>query len=181
MRQRPFIAVLVALLFIRAAAQDAGPARRYENTEAYRVYNFLLPREESYAFTKQTLLIGQETMQDFDAIRGCLTSEAQSKFEDAIADFNNIAKTKWLLQPRFQIGKPHKLVGQDIPSSLPEAQGEGPYVEMSAVGFNHDKTRAIVFISSMCGRLCGSSSFHLLEKTDANWKEVPGVICAGAS
>jgi len=57
----------------------------------------------------------------------------------------------------------------------------GGYVIMSAVGFNREKTRAIVYTGSSCGALCGSWRFHLLEKINGNWKEVPGVNCSMVS
>ena len=52
---------------------------------------------------------------------------------------------------------------------------------MSAVGFNKETTLAVVYTGSSCGGLCGSWSFHLLEKTDGKWKEAPGVTCSMVS
>lgn len=39
----------------------------------------------------------------------------------------------------------------------------------SRVGFNKDKTKALLFISTWCGSLCGEGSFVYLEKDKQNW------------
>ena len=111
-----------------------------------------------------------------------MTPEAWNKFKDAIAGFNRVQKKKWLLQRNFQIEKSYKLVSSDVIKALPDHPPSlAASVVMSAVGFNHEKTRAIVYMGSSCGGLCGSWRFHLLEKVHGNWKEVPGDMCRGAS
>jgi hypothetical protein len=92
------------------------------------------------------------------------------------------------LQRRFQIEKPHEIVSSDdIGVDFKDGGWEGfhqrypdsgGYIIMSAVGFNKEKTQAIVYTGSACGGLCGLWRFHLLEKIDGKWKKVPGVTCA---
>ena len=48
----------------------------------------------------------------------------------------------------------------------------GGSVQVSAVGFNALKTRALVYIGYHCGGRCGAGSHHLLEKIDGTWREV---------
>ena len=52
---------------------------------------------------------------------------------------------------------------------------------MSAVGFNEDKTLAVVYSGSTCGGECGRWSLHLFEKIDGKWKSLPGVTCVTVS
>ena len=54
---------------------------------------------------------------------------------------------------------------------------------MSAVGFNVDKTLALVYVGHSCGGLCGGGSYHLLKKAGEKWVESPwkGVSCSWAS
>ena len=95
------------------------------------------------------------------------------------------------MQRQFQIEKDYEIVNSDTIRTLFKDGGwdsfykryphSGGYVIMSAVGFNTEKTRAIVYTGSSCGALCGSWRFHLLEKIDARWKEVPGVNCSMVS
>jgi|SRR5580692_2087705 hypothetical protein len=181
MRERAFFGAFVALFIVSAAAQDSIAVKPYDVAEAYQIYDLLVPKEESYRITQDSLLIRQQTVGDSALSPKCLTPEAESKFRDAIAAFNDMASTKWLLQPKFQVGKPYELVGKDVLAALPHEQGKGAYLEMSAVGFNHEKTHAVVFISSKCSGLCGSSKYHLVQKTLGRWKEVSGVTCATTS
>jgi len=105
-----------------------------------------------------------------------------NKFKDAIAGFNRFHSKKWLLQRQFQIEKPYKIVSSGVIAALPDyPPSSAAYVEMSHVGFNHEKTQAIVYIGSSCGGLCGSWRFHLLEKLHGNWKEAPVTTCILAS
>jgi hypothetical protein len=165
-----------------AAGQTSVPAKTYDVADAYEIYSLLLPHEESYRFAKETLMIGEETVSNVEIVQGCLTPAAANKFKDAIADFNLAHREKRLLSRRFQIEKSYKLVSSDRIKALPDhPQSFVAYVVVSPVGFNHAKTRAIVYVRSSCGGLCGSASFHLLEKVHGSWKEVPGDICRVAS
>jgi hypothetical protein len=178
-RRSAFIVVVSIFYISKTVAQTSAAAKPYDVAEAYRIYSLLLPQEESYGFAKDTLMIREETVSDAGIPRECLTPEAANKFKDAIATFYRIQTRKWLLQPRFQIEKPYRFYGPD--AIVHRSDQSRPYVEMSVVGFNHEKTRAIVYMQSTCGGLCGSGRYHLLEKVHGNWKEISGVICAMAS
>ena len=41
---------------------------------------------------------------------------------------------------------------------------------VSAVGFNRDGTRALVYVGHHCGSLCGGGTYHLLLKKDGRWQ-----------
>jgi hypothetical protein len=163
-------------------------AKTYDVEDAYRIYSLLLPHEESYGFAKATLIIQEETVSKVVAAsEPCVTPEAARRFKDAIADYN-LNRKQGLLKRQFQIEKSYEIVSSDTIGALFKDGGwdsfykrypdSGGYIIMSAVGFNKEKTRAIVYTGSSCGDLCGSWSFHLLEKIDGNWKEVPGVSCS---
>jgi hypothetical protein len=181
MRAPAAIAFVSILCISTSVTQGSSTTEPYNLAAAYEIYSLLLPNEESYGFAKDTLMIQQETVSgSAPAITGpCLTRAAANKFKDAIAGFNRVNRKKWILQPRFLIEKSYKLVGSDLIKSLPEyPSSSAAYVIMSPVGFNHEKTRAIVYIGSSCGGLCGSWRFHLLEKVNGNWKDAPGITCA---
>ena len=168
-------------------AQESTPAESYDVHEAYQVYSVLLPHEESSGVAKSTLVIQQDTVPQ--RVSGaCLTVEATNKFKDAIADFEHVNSKRWLLQRHFQIERRYELVREYTIRRLFKGPGEWDgfhkrypgsvaYVTMSAVGFNKEKTQAIVCIGCSCGALCGRWSFHLMEKLDGKWQEVPGVQC----
>ena len=187
-----FAAVLLLCISAAMAQETAKTEEAYEVDEAYRVYSVLLPREESYGFAKGTLVIQQDTVGKQAMTEKCLTAEAAKKFKDAITDFDRVNSKRWVLQRHFEVEKPYELVTQDTIRLFFKGNGDwngfydrypgsGGYVILSAVGFDEDKTQAIVYTGSSCGGLCGRWSFHLLEKVDGKWKQVPGVSCLTVS
>jgi hypothetical protein len=170
---------------------SAGP---YNVDEAYQVYKLLLPNEELYG--TGTLVIKEETVPEVhrDDMGGfgsgpedCVDPSVAVRFKDAIADYNRVNQQRWSLQRNFQLDRPYEIVNSDTlkvvfdhggwDAFYKRYPGSGGFLIMSAVGFNKDKTRAIVYTGGSCGLLCGSWSFHLVEKVDGKWKEVPGVMC----
>ena len=75
--------------------------------------------------------------------------------------------------------------GVGVPgSSLTKGQGnpngvESGYIQVSAVGFDAAKTRAMVFIAYECGGLCGGGNLYLLEKVSGSWREKPPRYASG--
>jgi hypothetical protein len=41
---------------------------------------------------------------------------------------------------------------------------------MSAVGFDADQTRALVYMENHCGSLCGDGATRFLRKEDGRWR-----------
>jgi hypothetical protein len=191
-----FLAVLTPRIATHAQSGGTGG---YSVEEAYQIYDLLIPQEESYRFAKGALVIQMETVAQLEGTEGglptgpeaCLFPSAASQFKDAIADYNRLNRKTWLLQKDFQIGKPYEIVPSDTLKAIFKEGGwdgfhkrypdSGGYLIMSAVGLNREKTRAIVYTGSSCGNLCGRWGFHILEKVDGKWKEVPGVGCRTVS
>jgi hypothetical protein len=171
--------------------QASVAANPYDVKDAYKIYSVLLPLEESYGFAKGTVVIQGETVPEQVASQPCVTREAAIRFKEAIANYHRVNRDQKLLKRQFQIEKPYEVVNSDTIQALFKEGGwesfykrhpdSGGYITMSAVGLNKGKTRAIVYTGSSCGGLCGSWRFHLLEKIDGNWKEVPGVSCFAVS
>jgi hypothetical protein len=172
--------------------QSSAAAKTYDVKDAYQIYDLLIPHEESYGFAKGTLTIQEETVSNQDGTAPCVTPQTAIRFKDAIADYKRLnRKTQWLLRRQFEIEKPYEVVSSDAIGVLLQGGGwnsfykhypdSGGYIIMSGVGFNKERTRAIVYMGSSCGVLCGSWRFHLIEKIDGNWKEVSGVTCSTVS
>jgi hypothetical protein len=191
MRTFCFALIVPMLSIVSVMAQKPSPPQPYEEPDAYQIYRLLLPQEESYGFAKGTLIIQEETVSERAASPPCVTPDAAARFKDAIADYHHLNKESRLLQRQFRIEKDYEVVNSETIRTLFKDGGwngfykrypyAGGYVIMSAVGFNREKTRAIVYTGSSCGGLCGSWRFHLLEKIDGHWKEVPGVTCSMVS
>jgi len=166
-----------------AFGQKKAVPQPYQIDEAYRVYEAILPHEESYGFATGTLVIQLETGPEHNSTYGCLSDDAKRKFRAAAANFADVNERSWMLLPKFNLHKPYKLVSSASIHSpdFDMHPGSAGFITLSAVGFNKSKTLAVVFAESSCGGLCGSFTLHLLEKTRGKWNEVNGVICMGAS
>jgi hypothetical protein len=161
--------------------------KTYDVEDAYQIYSVLLPREESYRFAESTLVIQQETEVSPHKPEECVTAAAADRFKEAILDYASANGEKWLLQRGFHIEKPYQIVSTNDMKPIFKDGGwkafykhykdSGGYIVMSAVGFNQEHNRAIVYMGSACGQICGQWQLHLLEKVEGQWKPVPGVTC----
>jgi hypothetical protein len=91
----------------------------------------------------------------------------------------------------YNLGLPYLVVSSADIKGLFEGRGtggwtayyrsypdSGGYVLLSAVGFDPEKQRAIVYVALQCGALCGEGSHHFMQKANGVWQEVtiPGVL-----
>jgi hypothetical protein len=181
------MAVLASVLCVVEAQNSASG--QYDDHDAYEIYSLLLPGAQSYDFAKGTLVIQQETDAVVKLDDYCLSSKAAREFKDAIEDFKRHTEPM-LLQRRFKI-EPYELVNTETIGTLIKDHKWGDFykrypdsggiIRVSTVGFNRQKTLAIVNTGSSCNDLCGSGSFHLLKNIDGKWKPMPGVRCFTAS
>jgi len=167
----------------------------YQVAEAYEIYSAILagswPVSEAHA---KTLLIRAETGSDHDM---CLKPEGDSApvVGPAIADFIEVNKKAWLLQKAFQIDQPYDFIFEkELDGLFTDGPGgwkafyekypdSGGYNQFSAVGFNADKTVAVVYAAHFCGGLCAGGEFYVLEKKDGKWQPLKwkGSSCSWVS
>ena len=57
----------------------------------------------------------------------------------------------------------------DFLARFPGSRG---YIEVSAVGFDEHKNRAMVYLAHYCGFLCGGGGYYYLEKSEGRWQKV---------
>ena len=175
--------VILLLISSLALSQDSAvktdnSPKPYEDAEAYKVYSAILPTGSVWQVHKaKTLVIRRET-RDY---KMCLQPEPESEriIGQAISEYVKLSEKTWLLQRQFSIEKPYELIAYDeLRSALKPGSGEnfykqhpdsGGWIELSAVGFNADKTVAVVYMGHHCGSLCGGGRFHVLQKKDGKW------------
>ena len=154
----------------------------------------LAPREPVSDARAKKLLIRAETGTNDDM---CLKPEGESIsiVGPAIANFIEVNKKQWLLQKAFQLDRPYEFVfDKEIDGFFSNGVGgwksfyekypdSGGYMELSAVGFNADKTVAVVYTAHFCGGLCGGGGFEVLEKKDGKWQPLKwkGSSCSWVS
>ena len=165
---------LVALLTVAVLLLAQSP-EAYNVPEAYEVYAAILPGEWPWTVNHEaTLAIIEETK----LYNMCLEPAGKSKslLGQVIADYIRVNQKPSLLQRKFEINKPYELVSRS-------GRGYPSLTELSAVGFNADKTIAVVYAGYHCGSPCGGGRFHVLQKHDNQWLplEWDGKTCMWAS
>ena len=171
------LVIPLALLHPLAGAQDQ--LRQYEDADAYDVYLAILPLEWPLSVANaKALVIAAET----SGYKMCIEPEGESKLliGTAIDDYVKQNVKKLLLQRKFGDKIPYNIVGSKELTSLFDSRGgwdafykkypdSGGMIGMSAVGFNADKTIAVVYMGHGCGLLCGGGELHVLQKKDGKW------------
>ncbi len=176
----------------QTASSNTGSTTPYEDLEAYEVYSTILPLEWPMRDARvKFLVIRTETK----AYEMCLKPDKdwEEKVGPAIADYVGLNAKPLLLQRNIKLDIPYQLITDGELKSIVQRVGwEGLYqqleysrgwMELSAVGFNKDKTVAVVYVGHHCGGLCGGDRFHVLEKRDGRWVELrwQGSSCSWAA
>ena len=180
------------LLFQNGAANRDAPSKSYEDAEAYEVYSAILPTEWSQLSGNAKSLVIRSETKDY---KMCHQSEAESEkiIGQAISEYVKLNKETWLLKRGLNIEKPYELIPYDeLRSALKQGGWEnfykqypnsGGWIELSAVGFNADKTVAVVYMGHHSWSLSGGGRFHVLQKKDGKWTPLKwkGPRCAWES
>jgi hypothetical protein len=182
--------ILLLLSFCSVSSQTAPSA--YENADAYEIYSTILPREWPLrvAHAKRLVIRSETTTYEM-----CLRPEAEweETVGSAISDYLRLNEKPWLLQAKLSIDLPYEfMTPAKFKTTLERGGWDGFYsqypnsgglIEFSAVGFNRDKTVAVVYMAHHCGMRCAGGAFHVLEKKDGKWTDMhwKGSRCAWQS
>jgi hypothetical protein len=95
--------------------------------------------------------------------------------DTALDDYFEVNAKHWLLQGNFTLPKPYRLVTQDeLKAGLPRNSIKlftEHWIELSPVGFNADRTMAVVYMGHYCtSDGCGDGKSYLLQKHFGKWK-----------
>ena len=177
------LVLAVATLFIVPACRHGARLEIYEENEAYQVYSSILPK------TNALVLRGGTATYDLCLVP--LDEQAEHVLHPALVDFEKINSKRWILRDKFEATQPTILPEQELESTFPEGtsgdrsrQGWKAFVqrhpnypgwiELSAVGFNSDRTIAIVYMGYHCGEQCEGGEFKALEKKNGRWQLLTG-------
>jgi hypothetical protein len=160
----------------------------YEDPDAYAVYSVLLASQNGKFFVIQSELeyfpngssSGVEGGAEFKKLWGVAVEDYVRQFRQKRSLVRNFSlDAPYQLLPKAEIMLAFKLPPGTTPqpgegwvkfySKYPEARG---YYYLSAVGFDENKTHAIVQMNNWCGMLCGGGYSHFFEKVDGNWHEI---------
>ncbi len=164
----------------------------YDIPEAYEVYSTILPSAWPWQVANAKRLV---ILSETKSYKMCLRPEKEydDLLRPAISEYVRLNEKTWLLQQNFRIDKPYDMITSDELKSSFEQEGwktfyekhpdTGGWIELSAIGFNKDKTIAVVYMGHSCGGLCGGGGFHVLQKKEGKWKPLKwkGRSCSWAS
>ncbi len=165
------------------AAQSLGSASRgplYQadvSPDEYAVYNAVIG--DMFAGPMKLLIIYDHTVTyPFRDVGG--SDAAANAFFPAIAqqtadDFAVKNKQASLLKRSFNLNVDYILWNSEDPKRAALEKGDGEVhglVSLSRVGFNRDHNQAVVYMSYVCGGLCGHGFVLLLSKSGDQWQVV---------
>ena len=156
----------------------------YDDQDAYQVYASILPSTEP-------LVLGPVTT-TYELCLVPLDDQAETVLRPALNDYLKQNSTRWRLRENLVRSRPATVLSiQEIEATFqkgtlgPDSE-EGwekfsqrhptypGWIEVSAVGFNHDKTIAVVYMAYHCGEQCGGGEFRALEKKNGKWQLLTG-------
>jgi hypothetical protein len=128
------------------------------NPDAYAIYSVLLPAEDP---SVNSWNIWNET--ERGPLPMCLTPplDQESTYRPVIEHFETLNQRRYLLRRSFD------LIAYNLVSREDKVL---PIFEVSAVGFNMERTRALVYVGHHCGNLCGGGTYHLMVKKNGKWE-----------
>ena len=177
---RAAIAVPFLVLTTLEAQTPGPPPMPIEDPDSYAVFAVVLPKERVKA-----LVVRAETGRMLPCVTSGREYEAWKPVVDSYLRENASPR---LVLPTPPLVAPYMVVPtSEIQASFRTIEGDpfgrwagfyerfpssNGYTELSAVGFDAAKQRAMVYVAHHCGMLCGGGRNHLLEKVDGEWREV---------
>jgi hypothetical protein len=186
--------VVAALVAFSPVRSDTGESRKspapYEDLDAYQVYSIVLSMGGGWQDSKSLLILQNIPPKEWPtgSPQGALQGNAEfsKQFDGIFKSFEQANSEPLLVQYHFAIPKPYQIVSsaeldatfrrrapntiddgwEGFRQSFPDSMG---YLILSAVGFNSERTIALVYVEYRCGGLCGSSRYYTLEKRDGRW------------
>jgi len=175
--------LLAAVLAQKDAQQNRGSrASFYTDSDAYAIYAVLLQSDKHPFYVVQTEIDAYPgmTAKDLGIEGGHAFMQVWGSVMDNYARQNQNPK---LLVRSIPVDVAYELVPKSDMFKSQHGQpgwddfyqrysSSGGFYWFSAVGFNRQRTRAIVSMGHACGMLCGSGQPHFFEKQGTKWREV---------
>jgi hypothetical protein len=161
---------------------QAEPSQVYKDADSCQIYAALLQKESYSLYVIQAEINGYPNMTANNlGIKG--DRSFTRVWGVVMKDYARQNRTSWLLARNIPIDIPYELLPlSDIFKSEHGQRGwdefyrrfpsSGGFYWFSAVGFNPQRTRALVKMNHNCGMLCGGGEPHFFEKKGAKWHEV---------
>jgi hypothetical protein len=192
--------VLCTLMYAQSSTNNALEPQPYLDSDGYEIYAARLPQEWAWKddHAKQ-LVIQQETtvFPNLGTGEACLPGgdDFPESWKEVLTDYKKQNETTRILARGFVIDKPYNLIPKQEFDDLFKKDGpgwagfysrypdSGGIIHLSAVGFNKERTKAMLYIGHSCGWLCGGGGYVFVHKKDGKWVGaiVKGTGCAWES
>jgi hypothetical protein len=181
-----------------------------EEKDSYEIYSILVRKEmppqwniTAWAITQETQTFPSDGPPNGRGPGACLQppQDQKSVYLPLIEDYVTKNKKKLILKRKFDLPQ-YALVGPTETKAIqerwqPRAASSSSsnsadvfplnaavIFQVSVVGFNADRNRAMVYVGHNCGGLCGGGTYHLMVKKDGQWqvdRGYRGTSCMWAS
>lgn len=188
--------VVVVCLGIGVRGQIKASAELRTDAEAYSVYSAVFRAlSDAHKDSKRLIIIAESsvfpssTVPGSDKVRVCMTPAPGDEAErnPVIEAYQTANKGVGLLEARLDIALPYEIVPRSLVSSIIRGRDlddgwktfyakypdSGGYFEVSRIGFNADRTLALVYAGNYCGSLCGRGSYYFYGKVNGKWVPLP--------
>jgi hypothetical protein len=180
------VAILASFTF-RAIAQISLTPKPIDDTESYAVYAALLPNQWTVRVARAKILVFQ---QETTTHSRCMPSGTPLEVEwrEVMESFRAENAEGGVILPGYDLGLPYVVVASaDVRATFREVPNDpmfgwsgfykrypdsGGFMQVSAVGFDTARARAVVYMAHSCGGLCGGGTYHFLQKIDDVWREM---------
>jgi hypothetical protein len=144
-------------------------------TEQYAIYAALLASgAPNYDLGRQLIILNETNVYDLDQFPADLSAVPPTIIED----YQAANTTPQPLEANFDLTLPYAFISEperqqyinDWPAFFaahPDAEG---FLTFSAAGFNAEGNQALVYLSYLCGPLCGAGDLYLLVKENGTWQ-----------
>lgn len=193
---------LVSAIILLTLAPISGQSQAEKDdsviTEEYAVYSALLNEiKQSPNDGKEVkLLVVNERTEGPKKM--CLPEEVAKwakeiqadELKPLLADLLIKNEKRYHLSEQFKLTRQLLLINEEAVSEIFKRRGyEGwdefyrkypnssGYITFSRIGFNKEKTKAIIYREAGCGSLCGYGGYILLNKENGEWKVANGYNC----
>ncbi len=176
------LALFCLCTFVPASNPQTKPKKNqaipYSDANGYQVLSSVIDARTEKLKDGSVSIFHQTVSEDaFGEVRAQCSSRFPREFQSALEDFDKKAKTKFLLQREFAIHRDYRFVEVFVGVQT------GIY-SMSAVGFDEDKTHAIVLVQYIVRPagsivLGGSRVFYLFRRTSTGWQQAADIPVCG--
>jgi len=195
--------IILLTLTITAAVCPAQSPPVIDDPESYAIYEAIFGPKPPNVENDRSLLVIADTTTDYPTYGDedkdvCLKPDPaqEATLRPLITAYHKANEKPSLLIDKFHFPFKYQIVPEATIDAFFGEKGKGSwagfykkfpksggFVYVSSVGFNADKTLALVYAGHSCGGLCGGGSYHLFKKLNNKWTEInwPGTTCTWVS